>query len=143
MRVPYLGLRLLPAVAVATLSACGEIKGALDRMSGRDTAPPDSLPRIANDSLPFAYPVALYMQLIDDSVTLRLHINEYGRPVPESTQVAVPAKYAEFDTSAVQGSRQLLFRPAIRDGKAVPFTVLFPIHFRIPTRPVSSDSSER
>ena len=133
---------LLPA-AVATLTSCGEIRSALARMGGSDTSLPDSLPRMLNDSLPFQYPVALYMRLIDDSVTLRLHIDEFGRPVPESTSIAAGAKYAEFDTSAVQGSRELVFRPAIRDGKAVAYTVLFPIHFRIPTQPVATDSSAR
>ena len=133
----------LAAVAVLTLTACGEIKGALDRMGGNDTSLPDSLPRMLNVSLPFQYPVALYMRLIDDSVTLRLHIDEYGRPVPESTSVAAKARHADFDSSAIRGSRELVFRPAFRNGKAVGYTVLFPIHFRIPTQPVSVDSSGR
>jgi TonB family protein len=132
----------LTGAIVAMLTACGEMKGAVDRLSGAESRP-DSLPRMLNDSLPFQYPVALYMQLIDDSVTLHLHIDEYGRPVPESTRVAVPARYAEFDTSAMRGSRDLVFRPAIRAGKPVPYTVLFPIHFRIPTRPITGDSSAR
>ena len=134
---------LLLTVAVLPLTACGEIKTALARMGGTDMSLPDSLPRMLNDSLPFQYPVALYMRLIDDSVTLRLHIDEFGRPMPESTTVAAGATYAEFDTSAVRGSRELVFRPAIRDGKAVAYTVLFPIHFRIPTQPVTTDSSAR
>ena len=134
---------LLLPMAVVTFAACGEIKTALARMGGTDMSLPDSLPRMLNDSLPFQYPVALYMRLIDDSVTLRLHIDEFGRPVPESTQVAVKARYADFDTSALQGSRELVFRPAIRDGKAVAYTVLFPIHFRIPTQPVTTDSGAR
>jgi len=133
----------LTGAVVTMLTACGDMKGALDRMSSAEQARPDSLPRMLNDSLPFQYPVALYMQLIDDSVTLHLHIDEYGRPVPESTRVAVPARYAEFDTSAMRGSRDLVFRPAITAGKPVAYTVLFPIHFRIPTRPITGDSSAR
>ena len=143
MPVSSLNRCALVAAAVLTLTACGEIKGALDRMGGNDTSLPDSLPRMLNDSLPFQYPVALYRRLIDDSVTLRLHIDEYGRPVPESTSVATKARHAEFDSSATQGSRELVFRPAFRNGKAVAYTVLFPIHFRIPTQPVSVDSSGR
>jgi TonB family protein len=140
----FLSERLwVTAAMVGMLTACGEIKGAFDRLSGADQVRPDSLPRMLNDSLPFQYPVALYMQLIDDSVTLRLHIDEYGRPVSESTKVAVPARYVEFDTSAMRGSRELVFRPAIRGGKPVAYTVLFPIHFRIPTRPIGGDSSAR
>jgi TonB family protein len=119
-----------------------------------DDSPPDSLPALLNDSLPFDYPIALYLQLIDDSVTLRLHVNEFGRPVPESTAVAVPATHAAFDTAAIDGSRELIFRPAIRRGKAIAHTIHFPINFRIPTvprlpgdtafrRPSPSDSSPR
>lgn len=130
----------LTAFAITALSACGEVRNAIDRVSGNNS-PPDSLPRLLNDSLPFKYPVALYMQLIDDSVTLRLHIDEFGRPVAESTQVEVAARYAEFDSAAVAGSRDLVFRPAIRRGRSVAYTVLFPIHFRIPTQPVSADTS--
>ena len=130
---------LMGFLAVAA-PACGEIRNTVERLTSAADSPPDSLPRLLTDSLPFKYPIALYLQLIDDSVTLRLHIDAYGRPVPESTQVAVPARYAEFDTSAVQGARDLLFRPAYRDGRAVPFTVLFPIQFRVPTEPVASDS---
>lgn len=133
----------LTGAVLAMTTACGEVKGAFTRLGGADRSLPDSLPRMLNDSLPFQYPVALYMQLIDDSVTLHLHIDEYGRPVPDSTRVAIPARFAEFDTSAVRGSRDLVFRPAIRAGKPVPYTVLFPIHFRIPTRPISDDSSAR
>lgn len=131
---------MLTGAVIAMTTACGEVKSAFERLGGSDRSLPDSLPRMLNDSLPFQYPAALYMQLIDDSVTLHLHIDEYGRPVPESTRVAIPARFAEFDTSAVRGSRDLVFRPAIRAGKAVPYTVLFPIHFRIPTR---DDSSAR
>jgi protein TonB len=141
MRRSSTGLTLSATALLAiAVTACGEIRSTLDQLTGAANAPPDSLPRLLTDSLPFKYPIALYLQLIDDSVTLRLHIDAYGRPVPESTQVAVPARYAEFDTSAVQGARELLFRPAFRDGRAVPYTVLFPIQFRVPEQPVTSDS---
>lgn len=115
------------------------------RWFGRvDRSPPDSLPALLNDSLPFAYPVALYLQLIDDSVTLQLHIDEFGRPVPESTIVSVPATHAPFDTSALKGSRELIFRPAIRKGKPIPYTILFPIKFKIPTIPrLTTDTTAR
>ena len=120
-----------------TLSACEMAQGTLDRLRGPDTSPPDSLPRLLNDSLPFKYPIGLYLQLIDDSVTLRLHVDTYGRPVAESTKVEVPASHAAFDSSALAGSKDLLFRPAIRKGKPIPSTVLFPIQFKIPSVPLA------
>ena len=113
------------------------------RLRGPDLSPPDSLPLLLIDSLPFKYPVGLYLQLIDDSVTLRLHIDTYGRPVAESTTVEVPASHTAFDSSALAGSKELIFRPAIRKGKPIPYTVLFPIQFKIPTRPLSAPDTAR
>lgn len=132
--------RLALAALLATIAgtaACDRASEAIARWRGPDTSPPDSLPELLNDSLPFDYPVGLYLQLIDDSVTLRLHVDAFGQPVPESTRVERGAKYAEFDSAAVTGARELRFRPARRKGKAIPYTVLFPIQFRVPTVPVA------
>lgn len=122
---------------VLGISACDKVSETVARLRGPDTSPPDSLPELLNDSLPFDYPVGLYLQLIDDSVTLRLHVDEFGAPVPESTVVERGAKYAQFDSAALTGARELRFRPARRKGKAIPYTVLFPIQFRVPTLPVA------
>jgi TonB family protein len=129
-RVALAGLTLL-------VTGCDAVGSTLARFRGPDTSPPDSLPQLLNDSLPFKYPIGLYLQLVDDSVTLRLHVDTYGRPVAESTKVEVPAGHMAFDSSALEGSKELLFRPAIRKGKPVPYTVLFPIQFKIPTVPLS------
>ncbi len=130
---------LLGLVAVtATLSACDSMSETFAKWRGPDTSVPDSLPQLVNDSLPFVYPVALYVQLINDSVTLRLHIDEYGMPVADSTKVEKAAQYPQFDSSALEGSRKLRFRPAKRRGRAVPYTVLFPIQFRVPVVPVTT-----
>ena len=137
---------LLVLMAVtATVSACDSMSETFARWRGPDTSLPDSLPQLLNDSLPFVYPVGLYIQLINDSVTLRLHIDEFGMPVADSTKVEKAAKYAQFDTSALEGSRKLRFRPAKRRGRAVPYTVLFPIHYRVPVVPLTppSDTGKR
>ncbi|MBC7894867.1 MAG: energy transducer TonB [Cytophagaceae bacterium] len=141
MRRHDLTVRVLPLVFTIAIAGCDVVQGAVDKLRGPDTSPPDSLPELLNDSLPFQYPISLYMQLIDDSVTLRLHVDEYGRPVPESTKVEVHATHALFDTSAMNGSRELTFRPAIRKGKPIPYTVLFPIQFKIPTKPIAPNDS--
>jgi TonB family protein len=134
---------LLTASLVIGVTGCEAVQTTLNRLRGPDLSPPDSLPQLLNDSLPFQYPIALYMQLVDDSVTLRLHIDEYGRPDPDSTRVEVAASHAAFDSSAIAGSRELLFRPAIRGGKPMPYTVLFPIQFKIPTVPVAPTDTTR
>ncbi len=128
------------------LIGCADGGTLLDRMRGGPVVP-DSLPRLLNDSLPFKYPVGLYMQLISDSVTLRLYIDEFGTPVADSTTVAAAATHAAFDSAAIQGARELRFRPAYARGRPIPFAVLFPIQFEIPTvpiaPPVGADTSAR
>ena len=136
--MPRRFLLLLGTLATIGVTACDQASDLLARFRGPDNTPPDSLPRLLNDSLPFQYPIGLYMQLVDDSVTLRLTVDTYGRPIPESTKVEVHAGHPQFDTSAVNGARELLFRPAIKRGKPVPYTVLFPIAFKIPTVPIKA-----
>lgn len=140
LRVPRSRSRSLLSLAALTTSlvACDRVSETVAKWRGPDTSPPDSLPQLLNDSLPFVYPVGLYVQLINDSVTLRLHIDEFGMPVADSTRVEKGAKYAQFDSSALDGSRKLRFRPAKRGGRAVAYTVLFPIHFKVPVVPVTS-----
>jgi hypothetical protein len=137
---------LLPtfvALATLALSACEQTRDVLAYFNRNTGAPPDSLPLLLNDSLPFAYPPALYLQLIDDSVTLRLHVDRFGRPEPESTRIEVPAKHAAFDSSALRGSSELVFRPAYRQGKPIPYTVLFPIQFKVPVVPIAPADTTR
>ncbi len=123
-------LSLALPVAMTLVAACAR---------GEPRAPAvaaaDSLPVFIGDSLPFAYPPGPYIQRIQDNVTLRLYLDEFGRPVPESTRIHEHAQLAAFDTSALAGSTQLVFRPAFRDGKPIPFPVLFPIKFRVPDGP--------
>ena len=102
---------------------------------GKDRGAPESLPVFAGDSLPFRYPPGLFIQQVQGDVTLRLYVDEYGRPVPDSTRVETPSTYPDFDSSAVTGAKDLVFRPALRGGKAIPYPVLFPIKFRVPDGP--------
>ena len=118
-------------VTVTVIAACSKGGGG----AARQVATADSLPVFIGDSLPFKYPVAPYIEGVQDNVTLRLYLNEFGRPVPESTKIHEHAKLAAFDSSALEGASSLVFRPAYRDGKAIPFPVLFPIKFRVPNGP--------
>ena len=103
--------------------------------SGGGSIVADSLPVFIGDSLPFRYPPAMYIQRVQDNVTLRMYLDEFGRPVPESTRIEEHALNAVFDTSALAGAIDLVFRPAIRGGKPIPYPVLFPIKFRVPNGP--------
>jgi hypothetical protein len=116
---------------VAIAAGCG---GA-ERNAEPQVATADSLPVFIGDSLPFLYPPAQYIMRVQDNVTLRLYLDEFGRPVPDSTRVHEHAVVPAFDTSALNGAKDLVFSPAIKDGKAIPFPVLFPIKFRVPDGP--------
>jgi TonB family protein len=121
---------MTPVVVVA--AACSDLRSGARRLA---EATPDSLPALRVDSLPFRYPPALYIEGVQDNVTLRLYVDEFGRPVPESTRVEEHAKHAAFDSSAMEGAKDLVFRPAYRGGKAIPYPVFFPIRFRVPNGP--------
>lgn len=125
----------LLAPAVVGASACDDLRNGARRLAQANAAPPDSLPALLIDSLPFLYPPALYIGGVQDNVTLRLYIDQFGRPVPESTRVEEHAKHAAFDSSAMEGSKDLVFRPAYRAGMPIPYPVFFPIRFRVPNGP--------
>ena len=95
-------------------------------------AEPDELPQILNADLPFRYPVALYLRRVQGNVMLRLHVDQSGRVVPESTRVVESSGQASLDSAALAGVDRLRFRPARRRGAAVAVSLLFPVHFRHP-----------
>jgi len=130
--------------SLSSLRGVAALAGLVVVVTGCDGAKPraeppvataDSLPVFIGDSLPFLYPPAQYIMRIQDNVTLRLYLDEFGRPVPDSTRVHEHAVVPAFDSSALNGAKDLVFSPAIKDGKAIPFPVLFPIKFRVPDGP--------
>ena len=130
---------LMPVVA--GIAACSDLRNGALRLAEGNAAPPDSLPLLRIDSLPFRYPPALYIEGVQDNVTLRLYVDEFGRPVAESTRVEEHAKNAAFDSSAIEGAKDLVFRPAYRAGKPIPYPVFFPIKFRVPHgKPLPGDT---
>ncbi|MGH7713885.1 MAG: energy transducer TonB [Gemmatimonadaceae bacterium] len=105
------------------LAACGPV-------AARNVA--DSLPQLASEAVPFRYPLAMYEQRIEGDVTLRLHIDTSGAVVPESLRVFEGSGFQSLDSAALEGARQLQFRPARLGRRPVPLTVLFPVKFRVP-----------
>ena len=93
---------------------------------------PDSLPVMQNTELPFKYPPQLYAQKIQGNVTLRIHIDAAGLVRPESTTVMESSGYPALDSAAVNGARDLRFRPAFAKGAPLAISVLFPVYFRHP-----------
>ncbi len=115
-------------------TACGDGSALSGRL--RDNQDPVELPALLTTELPFRYPLALYVQGIPGDVTLQLFIDSIGLVVPDSVRVAEPSKYPAFDSSAVAGASQLIFRPARRGERRIPYTVLFPVKFRVPGAPL-------
>ena len=102
-----------------------------------DAPPPDrhdDPPVAINAETPVEYPPALFDQGIEGNVVLRLHTDEDGRVVPESTKVAESSGYPALDSAALVGAPQLKFAPAQHNGAPVAATFLQPVHFRHPPR---------
>lgn len=93
---------------------------------------PDEMPVMLNRELPFRYPVALYAQKVQGNVDLRLFVDSTGAVRPESTMVQTSSGIGALDSAAVQGSRELRFVPAKKDGVPVAVSVVFPVYFRHP-----------
>ena len=93
---------------------------------------PDEMPVMLNQELPFRYPVALYAQKVQGNVDLRLFVDSTGAVRPESTMVQSSSGIGALDSAAVQGSRELRFIPAKKDGVPMAVSVVFPVYFRHP-----------
>lgn len=124
--------RQAAAALAILLAACSEGGGGLRKFFGEE---PVELPALLSTELPFEYPPGLYIEQIQDDVTLQLYLDAQGIVVPESIKVEEPSKYALFDSAAVEGAPKLMFRPARRGDRTIPYTVLFPIKFRVPNGP--------
>ena len=93
---------------------------------------PDEMPVMLNTELPFRYPQALYAEKVQGNVELRLFVDSTGVVRPESTMVETSSGLPALDSAAVQGSRELRFVPAKKDGAPVAVAVVFPVYFRHP-----------
>jgi len=131
--------RILPLIAVAAVLAarCGSpdtTQKAMEALT-EGMAPPEQLPVLLTDPLPFKYPDNLYNAKIQANVTLWIYIDTAGIVWPESTVVIQSSGYAALDTAAVRGAPQLHFKPAMTKGKPVPVHIRLPVFFRYPGAP--------
>jgi TonB family protein len=74
----------------------------------------------------------LFSRGIEGKVLLRLHVDESGRLVAESTRIAESSGYPALDSAALGAADRFRFAPALRGGTPVAATFLQPIHFRHP-----------
>lgn len=122
------------------VAACSGDRRAPDHSPVR--APrPDELPSLVTGELPFKYPPSLYARRVQGDVMLELFIDRDGRVVSDSTRIDRASGYAELDSAAVIGARELRFVPAKLGGEPIGTTVLFPLFFRHPeASPLPGDS---
>ncbi len=133
---------LAPAIVASVVVACGSRDAAPHVPSARDPGPrPDEMPVLLNTELPFRYPAVLYTRKVQGNVTLSLFIDRDGRVLADSTHVAETSGFADLDSAALRGSRDLRFVPAKLHGDAIPISILLPVYFRHPeAKPLPSDT---
>jgi protein TonB len=142
MTAPLPG-RLLPrtiAAGLAVLAACGGERPP-GETPGNPPPPAFEPPVVTNAESPVNYPADLWERQIEGTVVLRLHLDERGTVVPESTRVSETSGYPALDSAALRAVPDMRFAPARRGGQPIATTFLQPIHFRhqqragSPTRP--------
>lgn len=108
---------LLSSVVLVGLSvACREAE---------PVTPPRQMP-----GSPFHYPEELWDAGVEGETVLRLWVNPEGGV--DTVQVERTSDYPAFDSSAVNGARDLQFEPAQQSGAAVGAWVLLPVQFDLP-----------
>jgi periplasmic protein TonB len=93
---------------------------------GLDDATP---PALARNPLPY-YPPDAAARGVQGRVMLRILITAEGRVA--SIEVVTSTGYAMLDKAAVDAVRQWIFTPAHRAGRAIAWTTLLPVRFRVP-----------
>lgn len=109
--------RCCAAIACALLLACGS--------ADEDDYMEEPVPM--PDPTPVQYPVDLWDKGITGETEVLVHVNEYGDV--DSAMVARTSGYAEFDSAAVGGARQLRFTPGRRGDRPVPMWTKIPVRF--------------
>ncbi len=136
MRFRHLARTGLIALALpAAFAGCMDrdlAQRSVDMLAGPSEV--DSLPVLRSPPA-VRYPPELYEQRVEGSVTLRIHIDNNGLVVPESTMVIAPSEHAAFDSAAVRGAQHLSFYPAQLNGQPVGVNIQLPIVFRPPEQP--------
>lgn len=113
-----------PRTGSATASTQGAASGAPGGADGKSTRP-GYLEKAAPK-----YPPESQAAREHGTVILSVEINAAGRP--ESLKVEKSSGYPRLDRAAVEAVRQWRFKPATREGQAVPARVNIPVLFKLP-----------
>jgi protein TonB len=83
--------------------------------------------------VPIDYPLELWDQDVEGQTLLRVRVTDMGRV--DSVLVAESSGHPAFDSAAIEGARDLRFRPARKDGKRIEVWAQVPVHFSKRPRP--------
>lgn len=84
---------------------------------------------------PIEYPLGLWDQGIEGEALLRVLVSETG--TVDSVEVTESAGHSALDSAAVEGARELGFRPGRRNGERIRMWATLPVQFS--TRPGNHD----
>jgi TonB family protein len=79
------------------------------------------------DPTPIDYPVVLWDMRVQGETEVLVHVNEFGDV--DSVYVSQTSGYAEFDSAAVAGARNLRFTPGRKGDRLVAMWTKIPIRF--------------
>ena len=83
--------------------------------------------------VPIDYPLQLWDQDMEGQTLLRVRVTDTGQV--DSVEVVESSGQPAFDSAAVEGAKDLRFRPARRDGKRIEVWAEVPVHFSKRPRP--------
>jgi TonB family protein len=83
--------------------------------------------------VPIDYPLHLWDQDMEGETLLRVRVTDTGQV--DSVEVVDTSGHPAFDSAAVNGAREIRFRPARRDGKRIEVWAQVPVHFSKRPRP--------
>lgn len=77
--------------------------------------------------VPIRYPLELWDQDVEGETLLKVRVTDTGRV--DSIVVAESSGHPAFDSAAIEGARDLRFRPARKNGKRIEIWAEVPVHF--------------
>jgi len=124
-RRSILAASCLPLAAVLLLGGCGKsgqsqtqsVAAAPTEVAAVQTPPPD-------------YPIELACAGLGGKAVLSVVVGVQGKPT--DVQLVSSSGQPKLDASAQQRVREWIFKPATRDGKAVPRAIQVPVNFNPP-----------
>lgn len=83
--------------------------------------------------VPIEYPLQLWDENMEGATLLRVRVTDTG--AVDSVEVVDTSGHPAFDSAAVNGAKELRFRPARRGGKRIEVWAEVPVHFSKRPRP--------